>query len=320
MIKILAPSRNYEITKMQLEAGADEIYLGVDAGDFNVYSFGGRFKTMNSVKTQLNNYDELKKCCKICKEKNAILQVTANMHYIPAEFEEGYLQHIQSCIESGADQIIVSNVGLIKKIWKINKDIDLVAGSFTFIPNSECIKFLYDLGVQRVVLPHATTLKEIEMIKKAVPDIEIEIFALIGGGNNCGRCMMFHSPIREDIGPGCRASYSVEYNNKNFEEICFMDAAADCSLCSMRELENAGVTSLKIVGRETKNEIVATLFTEVFFKYRECMYSGMKATEIKKYLSDNQFGWEMIWKKRFCDKARCKFHSTEITRSYITLK
>ena len=36
MIHILAPVRNYETAKMQIDAGADEIYLGVDGGDFNV--------------------------------------------------------------------------------------------------------------------------------------------------------------------------------------------------------------------------------------------------------------------------------------------
>lgn len=53
MIKILAPTRNYEIARMQVEAGADELYMGVDAGDFNVYSYGGRFRRMNGVVTQV---------------------------------------------------------------------------------------------------------------------------------------------------------------------------------------------------------------------------------------------------------------------------
>jgi len=316
MIKILSPSRNYEITKMQVEAGADEIYLGVDAGDFNVYSYGGRFRSMNGVVTQVSGMEELQKISSYCKKHHVLLQLTANMHYIPKELEEGYINFIKEC-SLYVDQLIVSNIGLIKKVRQAGIDVPIAAGSFTFIPNSEMIKYLQSLGVVRVVLPHATKIKEIEMIHKRVPDIELEIFALIGGGNNCGRCMMFHSPIRCDIGPGCRASYDVTYDGQTYEQVSFMDAAADCALCSMQELIDAGVYSLKIVGRETKNEVVASQFTEIFYQYRKYLYEGMKKKEIKDSLSENVFGWDMFWKNRFCEKAKCKFNDTKITQSYI---
>lgn len=316
MIKILSPSRNYEITKMQIESGADEIYLGVDVNDFNVYSYGGRFRSMNGTVTQVSGVEELKKISSYCKKKNVILQLTANMHYIPKELEEGYISFVKNC-SPYVDQLIVSNIGLIKKIRRAGIDVPIVAGSFMFIPNSDMIKYLQSLGVVRVVLPHASKIKEIDIIHKRVPEIEIEVFALIGGGNNCGRCMMFHSPIRYDIGPGCRASYDVTYDGQTYQHISFMDAAADCALCSMQELIDVGVKSLKIVGRENKNEVVASLFTEVFYQYRKCLYKGMNKNEIKDYLSENVFGWDMVWKKRFCKDNKCKFNNTNITRSYI---
>ena len=55
----------------------------------------------------------------------------------------------------------------------------------------------------------------------------------------------------------------------------------------------------------------------IFYHYRKCMLEGMKKNEIKEYLSENVFGWDMVWKPRFCDKARCKFNKTNITKSYI---
>lgn len=316
MIKVLAPSRNYEITKMQIEAGADEIYLGLQTGDFNVYSFGGRFKSMNGVQTQVADLDELKKVSRLCKKNNVTLQLTANMHYIPKELEEEYIAFIKTCMPY-IDQVIVSNIGLIRKLKKHRIDTPIVAGSFTFIPNSEMVKYLQSLGVVRVVMPHAAKLDELAILKKRIPDMELEVFALIGGGNNCGRCMMFHSPIRCDIGPGCRASYDVRYNGKVFEKISFMDAAADCSLCSMKELIEAGVDSLKIVGRETKNEVVASLFTEVFVQYRKYLYEGMPKKDIKAHLSEELLGWDMIWGNRFCNNNKCKFQETNVTRSYV---
>lgn len=107
--------------------------------------------------------------------------------------------------------------------------------------------------------------------------------------------MMFHSPIRCDIGPGCRASYDVTYDGTLHKGVCYMDAAADCALCSMKELMDAGAYSLKIVGREMKNEVVASQFTEIFYQYRACLLQGMERSEIKAYLSDNVFGWDLVW-------------------------
>lgn len=145
MIKILAPTRNYEIARMQVEAGADELYMGVDAGDFNVYSYGGRFRRMNGVVTQVPSVEELAKISSYCRKKNVLVQLTANMHYIPRELEEGYIQFIKEC-EPYIDQVIVSNIGLIQRVRKAGISTPIAAGSFTFIPNSEMVKFLQDLG------------------------------------------------------------------------------------------------------------------------------------------------------------------------------
>lgn len=316
MINILAPVRNFETAVMQVDAGADEIYLGVDYGDFDIYSYSGRFRSMNHVQTQVNGVEELKKISEYAKKNKVMVQLAANMHYYPPQFEEGYIQFIKDCAPY-IDQVIVSNVGMIRKLQKMNLGLNIAAGSFTFIPNSDMVKFLKELGVVRVVLPHATKINEIAEIHSAVPDIELEIFSLIGGGNNCGRCMMFHSPLRDDIGPGCRAKYDVTYDGKLYSEVSYMDAAADCALCSMLDLINAGAYSMKIVGREMRNEVVASQFTEMFVAYRKCIERGMSKNDAKKYLSDNVFGWDILWVERFCKNGRCKFNDTKVTKSYI---
>ena len=316
-IKILSPSRSYAMTKAQIEAGADEIYLGVDYGDYDLFSFGGRYKRINNTRTQLTGMEELQKNAKYCKEHGVTLQVTANMHYIPPEFEDEYLEFVKECVQCGVDQIIISNIGLLKRVAALDLPVQLVAGSFTFIPNSEMVKYLRSLGAMRVVLPHAATIQEIETVKNACPDMELEIFALMGGGNNCGRCMMFHSPVRKDIGPGCRAHYDVVYDGESYPGANILDAAADCSLCSMRDLIRAGADSLKIVGREAKNEKVASKFTEVFYQYRQGVEAGLTDAEIKNQLSKHELAWELIWKKRFCENKKCKFHKTEVVASYI---
>lgn len=316
-IKILSPSRNLVMTKKQIEAGADEIYFGVESGDFKVYSFSGRYKSMNGVKVQLSTYKELKQHCDLCHDHDVKCQLAANMHYIPEAMNEDYLEHIDNCVQAGVDQLIVSNMSLIREIRKRGITTPIVAGSFTFIPNSEMVKLLRDMGVFRVVLPHAMSVGEIKKIKNSTPDMELEVFALIGGGNNCGRCLMFHSPVKKDIGPGCRALYEVGYGGESYTGKRFLDAAADCALCSMPELIDAGVDSLKIVGRESRNEAISAKFTEIFYQFREGVYAGLSVAQIKRKLTDNTVFWQMNWVPRFCEESRCKFHRTEVTSSYI---
>jgi collagenase-like PrtC family protease len=305
------------MTQKQIEAGADEIYFGVESGDYKVYSFSGRYKSMNGVRVQLASYAELKENLDICHENGVKCQLAANMHYIPEQLNKDYLEHVRICVDIGVDQLIVSNISLIKEIRNIGIHTPILAGSFTFIPNSEMIKLLESIGVFRVVLPHATTLPEIEKIKNACPNIELEIFALIGGGNNCGRCLMFHSPVKKDIGPGCRALYDVRYGGIDYVGKRFLDAAADCALCSMRDLINADVDALKIVGRESKNEAISAKFTNIFVRFREGVYAGKTVSEIKSDLARDTLFWDMNWVPKFCEEKRCKFHATEITQSYI---
>ena len=47
------------------------------------------------------------------------------------------------------------------------------------------------------------------------------------------------------------------------------------------------------------------------------MMEGMSVGEIKQYLSENVFGWDLVWKDKFCNNQRCKFRDTDITRSYV---
>lgn len=316
-INILAPSRNIVMTRKQIEAGADEIYFGVESGDFVVYSYSGRYKSMNGVKVQLSSYDELKEHCDLCHRNGVKCQLAVNMHYIPEELNDDYIEHVERCVQAGVDQLIVSNISLIREIRKRGIMTPIVAGSFTFIPNSEMIKFLADIGVFRVVLPHAMSVSEIGIIKKNNPQMELEVFALIGGGNNCGRCLMFHSPVKKDIGPGCRALYDVGYGGTQYSGKKFLDAAADCALCSMPELIHAGVNSLKIVGREARNEAISAKFTEIFYLFREGVYQGLTVSQIKRNLAEHTLFWQMNWLPRFCEENKCKFHKTDVTSSYI---
>ncbi|MCL2425149.1 MAG: U32 family peptidase [Oscillospiraceae bacterium] len=316
-IKIVAPSRNYTMTKKQIESKADEIYVDVESGDFKVLSFSRRHKKANGVNIQLRSYEELKKHSDLCHANGVEVQLTANIHYVPQELVDGYINHIKNCIDAGVDKLVISDISVVKEIRKRGITTPIIASSYTFTPNSEMVKFLEHLGVSRIVLPQAISISEISRIKEKNPNMEIEVVAFIGGGNNCGRCLMAHSPMRKDIAMGCRALYDIQYDGKKYSGKKFLDAAADCSLCSMPDLISSGVSTLKIFGRESKNESIPIKLTKVFHFFREGVLSGLSVEQIKEKLTRETLFWQMNWVPRFCENKKCKFHETDITNSYI---
>jgi collagenase-like PrtC family protease len=215
------------------------------------------------------------------------------------------------------DYLIVSNLGLIRYLRRRGVSLPIVAGVFLLTPNVEQARLLEDLGVQRLVLPQGVTLRDIALFKRRTR-LEIEIFGHFGGGNNCGRCMLLHSPTIADIGPGCRAAYDVEGpDGRRSAREFFLDAAADCCLCSVPPLMRIGVDVLKIVGRESANSFMNSKITELYRRVQDLTLEGLTVKQIKRRFEEEELVWTAMWRPRFCDKQRCRFRATNITRSYI---
>jgi len=314
---LLAPTRSLEITKMQIKAGADEVYLGLSNKKYATFSFNGRFKEMDSVSAQVKDEEELKKIVEVCHNNGVKVNYAANVHHIAPELEDEYLEYVKKGVSAGVDYLIISNIGLVKLVRKANIDLPIVMGAFALIPNVEHVRMLRDIGVKRVVLPHAVKLEELRDFCK-IDGIEVEVFGFIGGGNNCGRCMLLHSPNKKEIAAGCRAGYTVESSDgKKFEQELFLDAAADCALCNIPDLINIGVDVIKIIGRESAMPSFTSKVVNLFRKAIDGSYEGKDIEDIKEKFSREEEMWNINWKPRFCEKGRCKFKSTKITNSYI---
>ena len=64
-IKIKAPVNSLQSAKMQIAAGAEEIYLSYSSNDINALSFSGRGKeSFNKIKTQMR-YEEFQEIIRI---------------------------------------------------------------------------------------------------------------------------------------------------------------------------------------------------------------------------------------------------------------
>ena len=159
-------------------------------------------------------------------------------------------------------------------------DIDLHISTQTNILNIEAVKFWRDMGATRVILARELSLKQIEAIKKAVPDIEVEIFV---HGSQCmsysGRCLLSDYMTKGErkanhggCAQPCRWSYKLleETRPGEYYEIVQDERGSHilspkdlCLVRYIKELQNIGVDSFKVEGR-TKSLYYVSAVTKAY--------------------------------------------------------
>jgi collagenase-like PrtC family protease len=208
-MKVMSPVSSLNTARMQILAGADEIYVGLDHDTFQNVSFSGRGRFNNKGKKVSPSLDELKEIVKLSHEHNVIVNFAANTSHMSQSkddsIEKAYQEYVRAGIEAGVDQIIVGDMGNLMLLYEMKVNKPIVASVFLATFNIEAIRFWKTLGVTRVVLPHHVLLDEIKMIKENV-DIEIEIFAGVGCSNIDGSCCFLHNCGENcDLGIPCKA-------------------------------------------------------------------------------------------------------------------
>jgi putative protease len=105
----------------------------------------------------------------------------------------------------GVDALIVQDLGLMQALRQLLPGLRLHASTQMTVHNSQGIKFLEQQGIKRVVLARELSLKQIQEIKEASNELEIEVFvhgalcfsysgqclfsSMVGGrSGNRGRC------------------------------------------------------------------------------------------------------------------------------------
>lgn len=307
---IKAPVNSLNSAKMQITAGADEIYLSYLSDDIKNLSFSGRGKqSFNKINTQMK-YIEFKKIIEYAHEKNVRVDLAANVPMSGNDpdgertFKTKYLNYIKEAIDAGIDDIIVGDLGNLLMLSKLNLGVDITAGVFFATQNIPFVNMLHDLGVYKVCLPHHFTIDEVKEIIQNT-NMKIEIFAHFGCSFVESTCSLYHHASEEiDFGIPCRACYKVKDTK---EERNILDMGEDCAVCQMKEIIDSGVSSVKIIGRELDYKLTSTI-TYVYRFVIDHLYNDERIEDILKQLYtliDFDF-----WKRNFCDAERCKYKNT----------
>ena len=248
------PAGNIEKMKYAFAYGADACYLGLV--DYSL-------RTMR--KGELITRENLKSAIDTARSLNKKAYLTLNIFAYDDDIKslEGTLEVIK---DANPHAIILSDFGVYNLVKKFLPDIDIHISTQTNILNTEAVKFWRDMGATRVILARELSLKQIEAIKKAVPEIEVEIFV---HGSQCmsysGRCLLSDYMTKGErkanhggCAQPCRWSYKLleETRPGEYYEIVQDERGSHilspkdlCLVRYIKELMDIGVDSFKAEGR-----------------------------------------------------------------------
>ncbi|MBR7073107.1 MAG: U32 family peptidase [Eubacterium sp.] len=245
--EILAPCGSAESLTAAVRCGANAVYLGTK--NFNARRNADNF-----------DFDALEKAVNYCHERNVKVYITLNTLVSDGELKSAY-STVEECMKAGVDAFIIQDTGLSKMIKECFPEARLHASTQCSVNTPDGFRALEKLGFSRAVLPREMSESEIKEIRSAT-DMELEIF-VHGALCMCvsGQCYLSsmlggRSGNRGLCAQPCRLSFSAD-NSGSFDL-----SLKDLSLISrLKEIESAGVFSLKIEGRMKRPEYVAAAVT-----------------------------------------------------------
>lgn len=261
-MNIMVPISRYEDIVPFSNAGADEFYFGIRDEKWNnkfgifeeinrMSSFGSRANfDINNVNIIVSKVKEQGK--KVYMTLNSGVYSTKQIEYITRNKN----------IFKNIDGIIVSDLGMIKELIKLN--LPIILSTMAGLYNSSIIQFYYKLGIRRMIIPRDVQLRDIVHMVKKYPDIKFEVFLMRNGCKySDSNCMSFHGRkygsmcscidnekskiiMSEKIKNDTNIIKEIYSNNKLFTKAYHKEA---CGLCALEVFNNIGINSLKVVGR-----------------------------------------------------------------------
>lgn len=242
---LLAPAGGREQLTAAVRCGADAVYLG--AGGFNARAGAENFGD-----------GSLGEAVAYCHGRGVAVHVTLNTLFTDRETRP-LLRQIREIAESGADAVIVQDLGAAALVRQCCPSLPLHASTQLSIHTAEAAQAMADLGFCCIVLARELTGEEIAAIRSRIGDgIQLEAFV---HGALCmslsGQCYL-SSMLGERSGNRgrCAQPCRLDFRAPSGREYAL--SLKDLSLLPrMEELKKAGVDILKIEGRMKRPEYVA---------------------------------------------------------------
>ena len=295
-MELLAPAGNFDKLVTAVHYGADAVYFS--GKKFGLRAFAGNF-----------DEDEIFKAMDYLHERGKKGYVTLNIVAKDEDFV-GLDDYLKLLIDAKVDGLIVSDVGLIYYIRKNFPSLNVHVSTQANVNNSQSAKFFADLGCTRIVLARELSLEDIKKMHQTLGD-KIELEAFVHGAmciSYSGRCLLSNYLTGRDSNRGacvqaCRWKYYIREENREDElpieederGTYILNSKDMCLIDYLKELEEAGIASLKIEGRMKSDYYVASVVNayrralDGFSDY-DVLHNELEKTSHRRYTTGFYFG------------------------------
>lgn len=282
-MELICPAGTPAAFEEAVNAGADAVYCGF-RDETNARNFPG-----------LNfSRDEMELSIAFARSRGVKSFVAINT-FMRAGNEDLWYRAVDDAVRLGADALILADLGLMSYMAEEYPDKRLHVSVQACASNAEAINFLVEaFNAKRVVLPRVLTIAEISQLARSV-DCEVEVFVFGGLCVMAeGRCSLSSyatgkSPNMHGVcSPPSHVSYRREGGDlvselggftinafhdgeaAGYPTLCkgrfdagggsayiFEDPASLDVMCQLEDLRSAGVSALKIEGRQRGKAYVA---------------------------------------------------------------
>ena len=244
-LEILAPAGGRDSVEAAVRCGADAVYLGT--------------KVLNARRNAANfDGEDLRETVRYCHERGVKVHLTVNTLVYDSEIPQA-VSVIEEACRAGVDAVIVQDMGVAVLCRKICPELPMHASTQMAVHNLEGALQAKELGFSRVVLAREMSCGEIRRVAEQ-SGMETEVF-VHGALCMCvsGQCYLSamvgeRSGNRGLCAQPCRLPHRAGGSGGSEYALSLKDM---CLIPHMRELEEMGVTSLKIEGRMKRPEYVS---------------------------------------------------------------
>ena len=248
-LELLAPAKNLECGIAAIDHGADAVYIGAP-------KFGARAAAGNSI-------EDIRQLCDYAHQYHAKVHVTVNTIIYDSEIKDTLLM-IRQLQSAGVDALLLQDMGVL---FALQGEAPLATDfkwSEFLHSSTQCdtrtadkVKWLQSLGFHRAVLARELSVKEIEAIHAAVPDMELEVFVhgalcvCYSGVCYASEYCFDRSANRGECAQFCRMKFDLlDADGQEIEHQRHLLSLKDmCQIDHLEALADAGACSFKIEGR-----------------------------------------------------------------------
>lgn len=207
MSELLSPAGTLKSMRYAFAYGADAVYAGQPR-----YSLRVRNNEFNKIENLASAIEE-------AHSQNKLFYLASNISPHNDKVRT-YLRDLEPVIEMKPDALIMSDPGLIMMVREKWPDQAVHLSVQANATNYATVKFWAKQGIERIILSRELSIDEIEEIRQACPETELEVFV---HGALCiaysGRCLLSGYMTHRDSNQGaCTNSCRWEYNSHPAQE------------------------------------------------------------------------------------------------------